>query len=109
MGALRKSIQAAPQPTQIIIFPVGQVRPDLAERPSFWERFSDSEAGSVILFELQMFGVVAAVAGLFWAAALGLGSIQQSTGFEMSETTSTSRLVHQLQESSWAPAHTLRP
>jgi len=68
MGALRKTAPEILQPTQIIIFPVGQARPDLIERPNAWEMFADSPVGSLLIFEVKMFATVGALALVFFGS-----------------------------------------
>jgi len=83
MGALRKTAPEILQPTQIIIFPVDQARPDLIERASAWDKFADSPVGSLVLFEIKMFATVAALA-LVFAGSLAFGyTAKTSAGVDL--------------------------
>ncbi len=107
MGALRKTAPEIVQPTQIIIFPVDHTQPHSIEGPSAWDQFKESEVGNLVLFEAKMFGMVAvaavaiAVAGWFGYAA------KSAAGVDMDPEFSYSGLAHQIQDSSWQPAHYL--
>lgn len=107
MGALRKTSPAVVQPTQIIVFPIDQARPDLVEKPSIWERMEESEVGSLVLFELKMFGITAIVATLLGGAILGSWQVKQAASFDMNENASTSAFVGGIAESAWQPSHYL--
>lgn len=90
MGALRKTSPEIVQPTQIIIFPVGQALSQPAEGPTWWEKFQESEAGSLILFEAKMFAVTAVLVAL--TGMIGYFAIfaKESSGIELSDTMSWS-------------------
>lgn len=107
MGALRKNAPEILQPTQIIIFPVEQARPELIEEPTAWEKFQDSEVGSLVLFELRMFGVTAFLACMIGMIGYFGMATKEASGFEMSDTQSWTSIKHQLGESSWKPSHYL--
>ncbi|ARU41560.1 hypothetical protein CCB80_10590 [Armatimonadetes bacterium Uphvl-Ar1] len=107
MGALRKTSPAVVQPTQIIVFPIDQARPDLVEKPSFWERMEESEVGNLVLFELKMFGMTAIIAALIGGAILGSWQVKQAANFDMNENVSSSAFVGGLAESAWQPTHYL--
>ncbi|MFM9873932.1 MAG: hypothetical protein ACKVQS_10770 [Fimbriimonadaceae bacterium] len=107
MGALRKTAPEIVQPTQIIIFPVDHAQPLSKEGPSAWDSFKESDAGSLILFEVKMFGMVA-VAAVAIALAGWFGySAKTAAGIDVDPNFSYSGLSHQLQESNWKPAHYL--
>lgn len=106
MGALRKTAPEILQPTQIIIFPVDQARPDLIERPSAWERFADSPVGSLILFELKMFATVAAVA-LVLVGSLAFGyTAKSAAGIDIYPEASLSQWKPAMDVTYMQPAHT---
>ncbi|MBL8066873.1 MAG: hypothetical protein JNM28_00310 [Armatimonadetes bacterium] len=90
MGALRKTAPEILQPTQIIIFPVDQVRSQPVEGPTWWEKFQDSDAGSLILFEAKMFGLTAFFVAL--TGMIGYFAIfsKEASGIELSDTMSWS-------------------
>lgn len=107
MGALRKTAPEILQPTQIIVFPVEQARPDLIEEPSTWEKFQDSETGSLILFEIRMFALTAFVASMLGMIGF-FGMVgKESSGIELSETQSWTGTKQALSESTWQPSHYL--
>jgi|GEM_PF-6024143 len=107
MGALRKTAPEIVQPTQIIIFPVDHLQTQSVEGPSFWDKFKESEVGDLVLFEAKMFGMVAAV-GVAIAVAGWFGyAAKTSAGIDMDSNISYTGLAHQIQESSWTPAHYL--
>jgi hypothetical protein len=107
MGALRKTAPEIVQPTQIIIFPVDHHRAQSVEGPTAWEKFRESEVGDLVCFELKMFGMVA-LAGLTIAVAGWFGyAAKTSAGINLDENFSYTGLAHQIQDSSWKPAHYL--
>ena len=107
MGALRKSSPAVVQPTQIIVFPIDQARPDLVEKPSAWERFEDSEAGSLILFELRAFGLTFLAAATIGLAFYGGYSAKNSMGIDLSDNMSLTMAQQSITKSDWKPSHYL--
>lgn len=107
MGALRKTAPEIVQPTQIIIFPVDHLQPRSIEGPSAWDSFKESEVGSLVLFEVKMFGMVAIAATAIAVAGLFGISAKTSAGIDVDPNFSYSGLAHELQESSWQPAHYL--
>lgn len=94
MGALRKPTPEIDAPTQIIVFPIGQVRPDLIERASVWEKFADSPVGSLVLFEIKMLAITAAL--LFCIAVFGYGAYvgKSASGVDLFPDASFSAFQH---------------
>lgn len=107
MGALRKTAPEILQPTQIIIFPVEQARPEQIEQPTAWEKFQESEVGSLVLFEIRMFSMVAFAACLI--GMIGYFGIyaKETSGIELSDTISWTGIKDNLNQSSFRPAHYL--
>ncbi len=106
MGALRKPAPVY-QPTQIIILPLNQAKPSVSEELTWWDRFSTSEFGDLVLFEIKAFACAGLAFAVLGAALAGLYSAQSSnsgrlvtgpdTGF-LSDLASPEnvRLPHQL-------------
>ncbi|MBA4291388.1 hypothetical protein C0431_00280 [bacterium] len=107
MGALRKTSPAVVQPTQIIVFPIDQARPDLVEKPSIWERMEESEVGSLVLFELKMFGITAIIAGLVGLSLWGGYTAKSAAGINLDESISMHQISTHLTDSNWKPSHYL--
>ncbi len=94
MGALRKPEPDYAQPTEIIIFPIDRVRPDLVDRVSAWDKFADSPVGSLILFELKMLTITAVVFALL-AVLVGTGYVAKTaSGVDLFPDASFSAFEH---------------
>ncbi len=93
MGALRKTAPEILQPTQIIIFPVDQARPDFEEGLTWWEKFQQSEIGDLVLFEAKMFAIATVLVALIGTTLVGGYGVKQAIGYDFFPESSSSKFL----------------
>lgn len=108
MGALRKTAPEILQPTQIIIFPVDQARPDFEEGLTWWEKFQAYEIGDLVLFEIKMFAIATLVVTLLGITMVGGYGAKQAIGYDFFPESSSSKFLETPNPTYAKPPHVIQ-